>query len=73
MMISEIFHFSHKRGIDPTKPYESKYKTRKSYATTSTASSQGGDVFEYKAKTYHKQKKECNKKNKIGIVLKNLR
>ncbi|XP_069396469.1 zinc finger protein 280C isoform X2 [Delphinus delphis] len=58
---------------DPTKPYESKYKTRKSYATTSTASSQGGDVFEYKAKTYHKQKKECNKKNKIGIVLKNLR
>ncbi|XP_022417231.1 zinc finger protein 280C isoform X1 [Delphinapterus leucas] len=62
-----------KTAENPTKPYESKYKTRKSYATTSTASSQGRDVFENKAKTYHKQKKECNKKNKIGVVLKNLR
>eukprot|EP00069_Balaena_mysticetus_P002541 bmy_16251T0 len=58
---------------NPTRANESKYKTRKPCAATSTASKQGRGAFEYKAKTYYKQKKERNRKNKISIALKNLR
>ncbi|XP_058906930.1 zinc finger protein 280C isoform X2 [Kogia breviceps] len=60
-------------AANPTKANEHKYKTRKPRATTSTASKQGRDACEYKAKTYYRQKKERNRKNKISIALKNLR
>ncbi|XP_059942703.1 zinc finger protein 280C isoform X2 [Mesoplodon densirostris] len=62
-----------KTAKNPRKAHESRYNTRSTRAPTSTASKQGGGVFEYKAKTYCKQKKERKRKNKIGIALKNLR
>ncbi|XP_012582471.1 PREDICTED: zinc finger protein 280C [Condylura cristata] len=55
-----------------------KCKTNKPRPTTSTASKlkaskRGKGASRYKAKTSYKQKKQCNRKNKISIALKNLR